>query len=339
MIKKLTIRNFKSIKDAQIECARINIFIGKPNVGKSNILESLGFISSLLYYQHSSHQVGLLSSDFVRFDSLLSLFYNNNPKEKIEILYDRIELKIETKQEQVKFLIYENVGNDRRMLLDFTMSYHAQTSSHNRKQLIKAKTKLPNICFYRFKPLWEFPSKEFSFLLPPFGKNLMTIIQSNPEIQNIFKDLLEPYGLNLIIKPDFNTIEVYKVISGISISFSLKTIADTFLHLIQIISALKSTENSILVFEEPETHLFPFYSTYLARMMVLDKLENQYFISTHNPYFLSSLVDKTPKEDIRVFIVYYEDQQTKIHSMTQEEMEKVLDWDNIFFNLEKYMGN
>ena len=167
----------------------------------------------------------------------------------------------------------------------------------------------------------------------------MTLIQSNPELRDIFKDLLEPYGLKLMIRPEFNIVEVYKEVSGSAISFSLKTIADTFLNILQLISALKSNEKSILVFEEPETHLFPFYSTYLARIITLDKSQNQFFISTHNPYFLSSLVEKTPKEDLRIIIVYYEDDKTKIHSMTQEEIEKVQDWDNIFFNLEKYLGN
>lgn len=33
------IKNFKSIKDLRLDCKRVNIFIGKPNVGKSNILE------------------------------------------------------------------------------------------------------------------------------------------------------------------------------------------------------------------------------------------------------------------------------------------------------------
>ncbi|MEP7169716.1 MAG: AAA family ATPase, partial [Bacteroidota bacterium] len=40
-IDYLKIHNFKSVKKLDIPCNRINIFIGKPNVGKSNILEAL----------------------------------------------------------------------------------------------------------------------------------------------------------------------------------------------------------------------------------------------------------------------------------------------------------
>ena len=40
MIADLEISNFKSIKHLQLDYRRINIFIGEPNVGKSNILET-----------------------------------------------------------------------------------------------------------------------------------------------------------------------------------------------------------------------------------------------------------------------------------------------------------
>lgn len=34
----LRIQHFNSIKDLTLECERINVFIGKPNAGKSDIL-------------------------------------------------------------------------------------------------------------------------------------------------------------------------------------------------------------------------------------------------------------------------------------------------------------
>jgi len=32
------IKNFKSIKDLRLDCKRVNVFIGKPNVGKSVVV-------------------------------------------------------------------------------------------------------------------------------------------------------------------------------------------------------------------------------------------------------------------------------------------------------------
>ena len=64
MLTHLEIENFKSVKHIELDCKRINIFIGEPNTGKSNILESLG-IFSIPYGE---------IRDFVRFESLSNLF-------------------------------------------------------------------------------------------------------------------------------------------------------------------------------------------------------------------------------------------------------------------------
>ncbi|MHA1431833.1 MAG: hypothetical protein ACTSRV_15795 [Candidatus Freyarchaeota archaeon] len=52
----------------------------------------------------------------------------------------------------------------------------------------------------------------------------------------------------------------------------------------------------MLVFEEPEAHAFPYYTKFLAEKIALDT-SNQYFISTHNPYFLLSILEKAPKDE------------------------------------------
>ena len=45
MITTFDIKGFKSVKAIHLDCKRINLFIGEPNTGKSNILEALGFLS------------------------------------------------------------------------------------------------------------------------------------------------------------------------------------------------------------------------------------------------------------------------------------------------------
>ena len=48
MITQISIRNFKSIKEANLRCNGVNIIIGANNSGKSNILESLEYYSRSL---------------------------------------------------------------------------------------------------------------------------------------------------------------------------------------------------------------------------------------------------------------------------------------------------
>lgn len=49
-IQNIQIKNFKSAKNVRFEdCKRINLLIGKPNVGKSNLLESLIHLLSSIF--------------------------------------------------------------------------------------------------------------------------------------------------------------------------------------------------------------------------------------------------------------------------------------------------
>jgi len=45
MIGTVRIQNFKSIRDLEFEPRRVNLFIGEPNTGKSNVVEALAFLS------------------------------------------------------------------------------------------------------------------------------------------------------------------------------------------------------------------------------------------------------------------------------------------------------
>ncbi len=84
-IQNIEISNFKSIKDLKIEgCKKINIFAGKPNAGKSNILEALGTYQ-LLKNQSHKKAIDLINTlkDFTRFEDLEDVFFENNVFDKI----------------------------------------------------------------------------------------------------------------------------------------------------------------------------------------------------------------------------------------------------------------
>ncbi|MHA1362392.1 MAG: hypothetical protein ACTSP1_07635 [Candidatus Freyarchaeota archaeon] len=93
----------------------------------------------------------------------------------------------------------------------------------------------------------------------------------------------------------------------------------------------------MLVFEEPEAHAFPYYTKFLAEKIALDT-SNQYFISTHNPYFLLSILEKAPKDDVRVYITYLKNYQTKTKLLREEEIEEIMDREiDVFLNIERFL--
>src|ERR1700722_7753006 len=81
-IDHIEITNFKSIRHQKIEgCKRINVFIGYPNVGKSNILEAMSLFS-LPYLKIAGIKKLAV---FIWLKNLPGLFYGTDTKTPIEI--------------------------------------------------------------------------------------------------------------------------------------------------------------------------------------------------------------------------------------------------------------
>lgn len=318
MIKNLEVKNFKSIKHLELDCKRVNVFIGKPNTGKSNILESVG-IFSLLY--------GRPLQDFIRLESMTNLFYDQNLEEKIEIKTDDeyCEIKFENGQFEVK-------GENKDKKFNFSFKYDYS------KNLGGSYSGYSGFKFYKFAVMDVFQRKESEFLLPPEGENLMQILLTNKALRKVVSDIFSEFGLRIVLKPQENKIDVQKEVEDVIISYPYSLVSDTLQRVVFYLAAIETNKDSVIIFEEPEAHAFPYYTKFLAERIALNKT-NQYFISTHNPYILLSVLEKTPKDDIGIFITYFEDYQTKVKPIAEEEMPKILDFDaSIFFNLERFLG-
>jgi len=340
MIEDISIKNFKSIKNLQFSCSKYNIFIGEPNSGKSNILEALSIFSSLLYKKYGEDQQAV-SKDFVRYDSLIDLFYDHNPKQEIKITIYNNLMYLKQKLDLLELSVYDTDSKihkeNEKPLVSYVLRSNGHEGGPGYGHIMTTKQKFPPIKYYRFKLLDSYPNREFSYLLPPHGINLLTIIQSNPSLNKLLQNIFKPFGLKLSLRLNENKIELAKDVKGILISYSLKLVAETFIQLMNILSAVKTNNNSSLIFEEPETHLFPYYSKLLAETISQDQSKNQFFISTHNPYFLNSLIEKTPVDSLKVFIVYFKNHKTYIKTLSGDELRDLLSYDDIFFNLESYL--
>ncbi|RLG72661.1 MAG: hypothetical protein DRO11_01690 [Methanobacteriota archaeon] len=320
MIKNLEIRNFKSIKHLELECKRVNIFIGEPNTGKSNILEAVGIFSL-------PHQGGL--EGFVRFESMSNLFYDENLEDRIWIKADELVLKIEFKD----WKFYGTCHDKEKRF--FSFDYDHTGSGSSTCSIAPSAFK-----FYRFAVRNKFPGKESGFLLPPSGENLLAVLMTHKELKSTVSQIFAPFGLRLVFKPQEDKIEVLKQFEDVLISFPYSLASETLQRIIFYLTAVNSNKNSILVFEEPEAHAFPYYTKFIAEKIALDKNNNQYFISTHNPYFLLSILEKSPRDDINIFITYFEDYRTKVKLLTKSDLEEIMKMGiDVFFNMERFLGD
>ena len=358
MFDHLEIKNFKSIEHLDIDCRRINVLIGEPNTGKSNILEALGLIS----YAGHSNEVSDFNG-FVRCDDVSNLFYDGDLSRRLEIILNiahpdesyrildyisepfRTRLHLEFSNGRfeggvvVEGVLVQETAVEQRFIPNGSGGYSI-LGDHESLNVKRSPPTLESVTackFYRFAPLSSFPEKGGRFLLPPSGANLLFLLLQNRDLR---VDANRPFlsrGLRLGLRPQENRVEVLKDFDDVIISHPYHLASDTFQRLVFYMAALHTNSDSVLVFEEPEAHAFPYYTKYLAERIALDERGNQYFISTHNPYFLLPILEKTLSEDIAVFITYYEDHHTQVRQLAQDELETIFDDIDVFSNIDMFL--
>ncbi|MHA1408006.1 MAG: AAA family ATPase [Candidatus Heimdallarchaeaceae archaeon] len=329
MIFNLSIANFKSIKHITLECSRVNILIGRPNTGKSNILEALGLFTSVRYVDFTSDQKNF-SKDILKYEHLMNLFFDNNVEERIKVTMDSNSLEVFMNREIYHIKLQQTKEKQ------YSIETHSNESCLHEDKIKIYDNYFPSIKFYRFKQQDIFKKNETEFFYPPIGQNLVTLLKTNQKIRTAITNILEPYGYKLYLRQAEKTVELVKLNTDLFIGFPLYMAAETIQRLIFLLSIILSNKHSILVFEEPETHLFPYYTKYIAELIAKDQKNNQYFISTHNPYFLYSLLEKTKREDISLFVVDYKNYETRIKKLTEKNIKTLLEGEDPFFNLNKY---
>lgn len=328
MIKNISIQNFKSIKKLNLECKRVNLFIGEPNTGKSNILESLGLLS---WCSRSNTQL----KDFIRFQNIYNIFYDNLIDNKCSVTFRGTQepksLTVKFKYENNSFFVLcqlEDTGEKPVAQLD----YLGRALSSNTSA---CSPELDFIKYYQFKNRDDYPDHGGSFLVPPDGPNLFTLVMGNAKLRESMKTFFTDYNLKIVLKPVEMSFEVQKETEDLIFNYPYQVLSDTLRRIIFYSMAIDSNENSTLIFEEPESHAFPYYTKWLGEKIAMN-ISNQFFIATHNPYMLQAIMEKTDKNDLNVCITYYKDYQTLIYQLTPEQIEEAMNIDP-FFNLSQFL--
>ena len=326
MINKLSIKNFKSVKELDIDCRRINLFIGEPNTGKSNILEVLGLLSWIGHNPHKTH-----INNYLRIEAIGDLFFDNLLDEKIMIAFADKEVQCLTEMtfKNDRFLVGSKLEDKEVCHLDLDHSGDIKGGNpflSDEFSLIK---------YYSFLKQSNFPDNFFDYLLPPNGTNLYALVMANNEIRELMNILFEGIDMNFMMKADTKTIEPVKQIGNISIDFPLSTASDTLNQIIFFYAAMESNKNSTLIFDNPLSTASPAYAKHFGERIAFDD-SNQYFISTHNLYLLTAILEKTSRDSVNLFITYLKNYDTRVRKLKNEEISVLLDSDP-FFNANYFL--
>ncbi|MBL6987108.1 MAG: AAA family ATPase [Methylobacter sp.] len=348
------ITNFKSLKDVTLsDCKRINLLIGKPNVGKSNILEAIGLFSLPYIKYNKSKKI----TQFVRLENVAELFFDGDVEKEIVIKTDNsscvvrylqnereIQFEIELKQFDVampKTGIHEL--DELKEVFEGKESYLIATDSRF-NCLLKNKTNRHHqskVKLYKFLQSSVAYKANYSGvfclpLTPPNGANLFDVIQ-HYKLEKNLSALFSEYGLKLLFDKTNNTLRIMKSLKGDNtmVSFPYSSIADTLQRIIFFKTAIASNKDSILLFEEPEAHCFPPYIAHFTQE-VINSTSNQFFIATHSPYVLNDFLEYK-RDDVAIFIADFKEGQTVINRLSDDEVNEVYEYGiDVFFNYERF---
>lgn len=309
-INNISISNFKSFRYCKIHgFKRINLFIGRPNVGKSNILEALSLFSVMYLRENTSKKL----SNLIRLENETELFYNGNTQTEAIINTDigECDLNYDAKEG-----LYINVnfitGQNEKLIVDDKLVVRSIRKSENFEPPIKK---------YHFRSDIIYRKGHAKYLIPPFGFNLLSVLENYFQLKREVLDLFKEYALEIAFDKGSQTIKIIKKEGNNIFLIPYNSIADTLQRIIFYKAAISSNKDSILLFEEPEAHSFPPYMSHLTQEMIYKK-DNQYFIATHSPFILSDLLENA-REDLAVYMVRYDHDETKVRLLEKYELNDV----------------
>lgn len=344
-IQNIEINNFKSIRHTEIKgCRKINLFVGPPNAGKSNILEALGGYSIL--------NKGVLSNSylksFIRYNRFTDIFFNGNVKDVCSVSLNNNETGLIYHSPDLGklLLLIHGFGKQLLNIKDIVFKRSGELYGEYKIESGRIIRRMEGLVPYDDKPVikkYTFntqiklrSSKKFNLLMP-FGENISNVFESEPLLRKEFNQLLSQFNMNLQFDwtKNYGDFELRKnLIDGSSVTISWNLIADTLQRLFFYKAAIYSNEKSILLFEEPEANCYEPYIMEITNAIKNDNKNNQFFVVTHSQYVIDELLrDKESRDDTNIYLVGLEEGETVVKKLNPETIKDVYESGlNVFFN-------
>lgn len=312
---QLKIENFKSIGNAEIQLAPLTILLGPPASGKSNILDAIalaGYFNRLLLLdkEYDNNAGNLEPLQLIsRFTQPQQLFKYHDLTKKIFItMSNEKEMMLEIGYEQGRINIklnnimvpwdlatlstgpFQEVRGPLSQIARGEPLIEARLHGYDRYGLASSTCTAPTICGFHLHLKGAQSRPTPKNILSEFGWNANIIVKTSQDIVIELNEVLREYY-------------EYEV--------DLIGVSDTIFRTLYYLMAIKSAINYvklyglerkfILMLEEPEAHIFPYYLDLLANYIAKAKGILHVVIATHNPILVSMLWDMV--KDLKTYYV------------------------------------
>lgn len=312
-MRKLYIKQFGPVKEAELELREVNLFIGEQSVGKSTIAKLITILTdhiSLCHLTETSRQSSIWEA-FLKAYSL-DIYKNDNYKIIYEMEEQGVLFHFEIRPKKITSYM---VQNQKRIT----------TKSLIRFELFRRKPIFhPDMVFEKMKKTMSEPNKEdidafieecmnnsfyipaerivysvITNLMPAFmlaksilPQNLLRFMHNMEEVKKTYPQYDIPL-LNVSYKYQGN--EDYIIIKEnqkeLPLSSASSGIQSTIPLLLVLQLAIEHKNYSSFVIEEPECNLFPEKQVELLKylLQIVKSNKRTLTITTHSPYLLSAM--------------------------------------------------
>lgn len=314
MIEQVIIKNYKSIRDLELELNKINIFIGSNGVGKTNFISFFELVSKL-YYQ----RLGSYTLEKGGIDNIL-YFGRKNSKNLYGLLdFDNNNaffFNIIPSQSNKGFIDYSGdyfnsykVTN--KNYEDWNKKYwdrsveESHLINHNEYRANYLKNYLRSFIVYHFhdtsntSPMKQFCNIADNNILKTNGSNLAAYLYfiklKHPKVFNKIEAVIRsiaPYFERFDLKPDRNNEQQIKlewVENGSDMYMDGHSFSDGTLRFIALTTLLLQPEPpKVIIIDEPELGLHPLAINIIAQMIKSASEESQIIVSTQSTNFVNN---------------------------------------------------
>lgn len=321
MIKKLRVKNFKSLKDVEVELGKFNVFIGPNNSGKSNLLDSLVFLAqtastdlrSVLIQRGGFEHVVFGGTEKI-FEISIDFLLNGEPSSYCLAVNKQADV------EEEKLVVGGTVAIDRngsrQKLLGNDGQIFEQQTTVNLSTLYKLgqEKDFPLVRntneYLRSWQLYQIVTPEIRKTLPArkcfdLDKNganvaqvLITLHNERPKLFARIEEILKQGipEIEELLTPLTTDGQTYVALREKEFEkpFDYYQVSDGTLKLLAYITAITLPESGLICFEEPENFIHPELLELLVELM--KKSEKQIILTTHSPNYINFV----EPEDIRI---------------------------------------
>lgn len=346
MIKSIAIKNYRGIKDLEIDnFKKYNFFIGDNGSKKTTILESLGIAYLLDFFQILEYSIDRKIK--LKKENISSLFYNSDINNNIEFILktdDTPELETIISVDSNLSIFQDYSSNQVNKYLYTVDKKIGEDRLENNNIYLDKNNQIP----YLENTIKNIPRNFEKFLkkysiLTQISNNINNLNDSTEEIDKIIKNRKKEKLLKCLQIIDKDIIDIYINDEEIFVEketlrtyIPISSIGDGMVLALDIITSLILVDDfKVILIDEIERGIY--YKNYRKLSEIIidlckDNQNIQLFITTHSKEFLEAFNEallESEKDNFSLFSLRNKKEKLDIVHYTSEELKDTLEtgWD------------